>query len=40
VRVKEASPGLEDRVEARVTYPYRLLSLPTGKDVVVDWLGR
>jgi hypothetical protein len=40
VRVREASPGLEDRVEARVTYPYRLLSLPAGKDVVVDWLGR
>jgi hypothetical protein len=40
VRVREASPGLGDRVEARVTYPYRLLSLPSGKDVVVDWLGR
>ena len=40
VRVKELSPGLEDRVEARVTYPYRLLSLPAGRDVYVDWLGR
>ncbi len=40
VRVREASPGLDDRVEARVTYPYRLLSLPAGKKVSVDWLGR
>lgn len=40
VRVREATPDLEDRVEARVTYPYRLLSLPAGKEVFVDWLGR
>jgi PrcB C-terminal len=40
VRVRERTPRLRDRVEARVTYPYRLLSLPAGKDVVVDWLGR
>jgi PrcB C-terminal len=40
VRVREVSPGLGDRVEARVTYPYRLLSLPAGRDVYVDWLGR
>ena len=40
VRVREATPDLEDRVEARVTYPYRLLSLPADRDVVVDWLGR
>ena len=40
VRVREASPGLDDRVEARVTYPYRLLSLPAGTEVSVDWLGR
>jgi hypothetical protein len=40
VRVREATPQLEDRVEARVTYPYRLLSLPAGKEVFVDWLGR
>ena len=40
VRVREASPGLDDRVEARVTYPYRLLSLPAGREVSVDWLGR
>jgi hypothetical protein len=40
VRVREDSPGLEARVDARVTNPYRLLSLPAGKEVVVDWLGR
>ena len=40
VRVREASPRLDDRVEARVTYPYRLLSLPAGREVSVDWLGR
>ena len=40
VRVREVSPSLGDRVEARVTYPYRLLSLPADRDVVVDWLGR
>ena len=40
VRVREVSPRLGDRVEAGVTYPYRLLSLPADRDVVVDWLGR
>ena len=40
VRVREVSPRLGDRVEARVTYPYRLVSLPADRDVVVDWLGR
>ena len=40
VRVRERTPALDDRVEARVTHPYRLLSLPAGRDVVVDWLGR
>jgi hypothetical protein len=40
VRVRELSPGQDERVEARVTHPYRLLSLPAGRDVVVDWLGR
>jgi hypothetical protein len=40
VRVRERTPTLADRVEARVTYPYRLLSLPAGKDVYVDWVGR
>jgi PrcB C-terminal len=40
VRVQERTPTLQDRVDARVTYPYRLLSLPSDKEVTVDWLGR
>ncbi len=40
VKVRERSPMLGDHVEARVTYPYRLLSLPAGKAVHVDWAGR
>lgn len=40
VRIRERTPTLQDRVDARVTHPYRLLSLPAGKEVAVDWLGR
>jgi len=40
VKVREQTPALADHVEARVTYPYRLLSLPAGKAVFVDWAGR
>jgi hypothetical protein len=40
VRVREKTPKLDDRVDARVTHPYRLLSLPAGQEVTVDWLGR
>lgn len=40
VKVRESTPGLKDQVEPRVTYPYRLLSLPAGEDVFVDWIGR
>ena len=40
VDVRERTPTLADHVEARVTYPYRLLSLPAGKAVLVDWAGR
>jgi PrcB C-terminal len=40
VAVREHTPVLGERVEARVTYPYRLLSLPAGPEVFVDWLGR
>ena len=40
VRVRERTPTLQDRVDARVTHPYRLLSLPADKEVAVDWLGR
>jgi len=39
-RIRERAPRLGEPVEARVTYPYRLLSLPAGDDVYVDWLGR
>jgi PrcB C-terminal len=40
VTVRERTPRLGDSVEARVTFPYRLLSLPAGKDVYVSWPGR
>jgi hypothetical protein len=40
VKVRERTPALADHVEARVTYPYRLLSLPADKTVYVDWAGR
>jgi hypothetical protein len=40
VTVRERTPQLGERAEPRVTFPYRLLSLPARKDVYVDWLGR
>jgi hypothetical protein len=40
VRVREKTPALGDNVQPGVTYPYRLISLPAGKDVYVDWVGR
>ena len=40
VRLREETPGLDDRVEARVTHPYRMLSLPAGREVSADWLAR
>jgi hypothetical protein len=40
VTVRERTPGLDERVEPDVTFPVRLLSLPAGRDVYVDWLGR
>jgi hypothetical protein len=40
VTVRERTPRLGDHVVARVTFPYRLLSLPADKDVYVDWKGR
>jgi hypothetical protein len=40
VAVRERTPGVGDRVEPRVTFPYRLISLPAGKDVYVEWRGR
>ena len=40
VKVRERAPRLGDHVRPEVTYPYRLISLPAGKDVFVDWIGR
>ena len=40
VTVSEHTPELGERVEPRVTLPFRLLSLPAGRDVYVDWRGR
>jgi hypothetical protein len=40
VKVRERTPTLDERVAPHVTYPYRLISLPAGKDVFVDWVGR
>lgn len=40
VRVREQTPRLGQRVQARVTYPYVLIEIPrTRKHVAVDWLG-
>lgn len=40
VVVRERTPALGDRVRARVTYPFRLLALPSHKAVHLKWLGR
>lgn len=40
VRVRERSPRLGEDVRPRVTSPYRLIGLPAGEDVYVDWVGR
>jgi hypothetical protein len=40
VVVRERTPSLGDPVSARVTYPFRLLSLPSHKPVHLKWLGR
>jgi PrcB C-terminal len=41
VVVRERTPSLGDPVEARVTYPFRLIALPrTDKPVTLKWLGR
>ena len=41
VVVREDTPSLGDPVAARVTYPFRLLSLPrTDEPVKLKWLGR
>lgn len=41
VVVRERTPSLDDPVAARVTYPFRLISLPrTDEPVKLKWLGR
>jgi hypothetical protein len=40
VVVREQAPTLGDPVHARVTYPFRLLALPSHKPVHLKWLGR
>jgi hypothetical protein len=41
VTVHERTPSLGDPVQARVTYPYRLIALPrSDKPVKLKWPGR
>jgi hypothetical protein len=41
VHVRERTPSLGDPVAARVTYPYRLITLPRrDKPVDIIWEGR
>jgi hypothetical protein len=41
VQVRERTPSLGDPVAARVTYPYRLITLPRrDKPVEIIWKGR
>jgi hypothetical protein len=40
VVVRERTPTLGEPVRARVTYPFRLISLPSHKPVHLKWLGR
>ena len=41
VVVRERTPSLGDPVNARVTYPFRLITLPRdSKPVKLKWLGR
>jgi PrcB C-terminal len=40
VFVHERTPSLGDRVEARVTYPFRLIVLNSHKRVRLKWPGR
>ena len=41
VFVRERTPTLRDAVEPRVTFPYRLITIPaTTKRVYVQWRGR
>jgi PrcB C-terminal len=40
VVIRERTPSLGEPVHARVTYPFRLLVLPSRKPVHLKWLGR
>ncbi len=40
VRVRERTPPVGADVDPRVTYPYRLISLPVDGEVYVDWVDR
>ena len=41
VRVRERTPSLGEPVAARVTYPFRLLTVPrSDKRLRLKWLGR
>jgi hypothetical protein len=41
VVVHERTPSLSDAVQARVTYPFRLIALPrSSKPVTLKWPGR
>jgi hypothetical protein len=41
VVVHERTPSLDDAVQARVTYPFRLIALPrSSKPVKLKWPGR
>jgi hypothetical protein len=40
LEVREVTPRLGQRVQARVTYPYKLIEIPrTRKHVALHWLG-
>jgi hypothetical protein len=40
VVIRERTPSLGDPVRARVTYPFRLIAVPSHKPVHLKWLGR
>ncbi len=41
VTIRERTPSLGDPVEPRVTYPYRLITVPrSSKSLKLQWLGR
>ena len=40
IDVREVTPRLGQAVQARVTYPYKLIEIPrTRKHVTIHWLG-